>query len=130
MDLHPAHYKGVHETANEKRHERGGGNTRREPEDGMETVIVVPIWRAGNPIAQCAHCHEKEIHGKAHPYKQSGLAIAPYLTNAIVDDVRNRKNYQAPRQVYRADGYLLGFKNVCQYEANTKKYAEERPEDN
>lgn len=98
---------------------------RRQPKHGMEPGIVVPIRRTGDPVAQSAHSYEEKVHGEACPDKQAGLTIAPHLTDAVVDDIRNWKNEQSARQVNGTNSYLLGLEDVCQDEADTKENAEE-----
>ena len=63
-------------------HERCGGNARRQTEDGMEALIIVPIGCSGNGIADGTKHDEKEIHHETHPYQQAPCGIPTLRTRS------------------------------------------------
>ena len=86
------------------------------------SILIVGRWR--NDVAQGSHDDKKEVHGKAGPYQQTCLAIAPDFANAVVDNVGYRENQQASGETDASKRYLVCCEQVCCYQANAEKYAE------
>lgn len=62
----------------------------------------------------------------SRPDEKAGLAVAPYLAHAVVDDVGNGEHQQAAGDTHRTKGYLLCSQEVCRYQANGEEDAEQK----
>ena len=90
----------------------------------MKALLSLPIGSRRQRIGHRAQQHKEEIHQEAQPNHHARSTIAPHLDQAVVDNIRNRENDKASRQLQRPNGNLLHFQQIRRYQTNTKQYAQ------
>ena len=91
-----------------------------ESEDLFECFIAP--WHSGwQSTCYAAESHHEEVHGKSHPNDESRFAKSPYFGNDIVEDVRDREDYETAGEGYGTP-YVkdLGLKKVRCHKADTE----------
>ena len=121
--LHPAHHPRIEERTNDEGCETCHCHLRGKAKHLTERGIAARHYRRKH-TRQSAHENHKEVHHEAKPDNEARLAVAPHLSDAVVNDVRDWKHDETTSEVHLSeDMKQFCFEKITCNKTYTKQHA-------